>query len=106
MEKKLQFAKADRLGYLTFCPTNLGTTMRASVHIKVPNLAKDMEKFNGLCAKLNLQPRGEKFVILLFVFVKHDNQRSNMNTYPSIIQGYYQNFSVLCDKPTIKACYL
>uniref|UniRef100_A0A194AK72 Putative arginine kinase n=1 Tax=Pinctada fucata TaxID=50426 RepID=A0A194AK72_PINFU len=58
LEKKLTFAKTDRHGYLTFCPTNLGTTMRASVHIKVPNLAKDMEKFNGLCAKLNLQPRG------------------------------------------------
>ena len=24
---------------LTFCPTNLGTTIRASVHVKLPKLA-------------------------------------------------------------------
>ncbi|KAK3097212.1 hypothetical protein FSP39_007542 [Pinctada imbricata] len=57
LEKKLTFAKTDRHGYLTFCPTNLGTTMRASVHIKVPNLAKS-GKLNEICAKHNLQPRG------------------------------------------------
>ena len=27
------------LGMLTFCPTNLGTTIRASVHVKLPKLA-------------------------------------------------------------------
>lgn len=35
IEKRLPFSHHDRLGFLTFCPTNLGTTIRASVHIKV-----------------------------------------------------------------------
>ena len=37
----LNFAKDDQYGYITSCPTNLGTGMRASVHVKVPNLTKD-----------------------------------------------------------------
>lgn len=31
--KYLKFAEDDKLGYLTSCPTNIGTAMRASVHI-------------------------------------------------------------------------
>ena len=54
----MDFAKADGLGYLTFCPTNLGTTMRASVHVRVPMLSKDPKVLNAICAKYNLQPRG------------------------------------------------
>ncbi|KAK3603327.1 hypothetical protein CHS0354_025933 [Potamilus streckersoni] len=57
LEKKLTFAKKDGYGYLTFCPTNLGTTLRASVHIKVPKLAA-ANQLNDICAKFNLQPRG------------------------------------------------
>merc|ERR1711970_1041856 len=41
IEKKIPFSHHNRLGFLTFCPTNLGTTIRASVHIKVPKLAAD-----------------------------------------------------------------
>lgn len=43
IEKRIPFSHNDRLGFLTFCPTNLGTTIRASVHIKVPKLAKVSE---------------------------------------------------------------
>ncbi|XP_059152400.1 arginine kinase-like [Physella acuta] len=57
LEEKLKFARDDRLGYLTFCPTNLGTTLRASVHIKIPNLSAS-EKFKSICDSLNLQARG------------------------------------------------
>ncbi|XP_045197746.1 arginine kinase-like isoform X2 [Mercenaria mercenaria] len=58
IETKMEFAKADGLGYLTFCPTNLGTTMRASVHVRVPMLSKDPQVLKDICAKYNLQPRG------------------------------------------------
>merc|ERR1712146_196219 len=37
----VEFAKDERYGYVTSCPTNLGTGMRASVHIKLPTLTKD-----------------------------------------------------------------
>ncbi len=58
LEERLNFAYSEHLGYLTSCPTNLGTAMRASVHIKVPNLAKDMEKFKVITDKYHLQIRG------------------------------------------------
>lgn len=57
LEKKLEFARLPNLGYLTFCPSNLGTTLRASVHIKIPKVAKKPE-FKDICDKLNLQARG------------------------------------------------
>jgi len=40
LEKKLMFAYTDHHGYLTSCPTNLGTAMRASVHVKLPKLCQ------------------------------------------------------------------
>ncbi|CAH1773230.1 unnamed protein product [Owenia fusiformis] len=57
MESKTKFATNPRLGYLTFCPTNLGTTLRASVHVKIP-LFSQHKDFNKMCASWNLQPRG------------------------------------------------
>ena len=58
LEEKLSFAYSQHLGYITSCPTNLGTAMRASVHIKVPNLSKDMKKFKDITDKYHLQIRG------------------------------------------------
>ena len=58
IEKKIPFSHDDRLGFLTFCPTNLGTTIRASVHIKLPKLAADRKKLEEVAGKYNLQVRG------------------------------------------------
>ncbi|XP_072401902.1 arginine kinase 1 isoform X2 [Diabrotica undecimpunctata] len=60
IEKRIPFSHNDRLGFLTFCPTNLGTTVRASVHIKVPKLAANMAKLEEIAAKYNLQVRGTR----------------------------------------------
>ena len=43
IEKVAKFAHDDNLGYITSCPTNLGTALRASVHIHLPNLALQKE---------------------------------------------------------------
>ena len=40
IEKVVKFAYDEHLGYVTSCPTNLGTALRASVHIKLPKLGK------------------------------------------------------------------
>lgn len=37
----LEFAHSSVYGVVTSCPTNLGTAMRASVHIQLPNLTSD-----------------------------------------------------------------
>ena len=58
IEKRLPFSHHDRLGFLTFCPTNLGTTIRASVHIKLPKLAFNLSKLEEVAGRYNLQVRG------------------------------------------------
>jgi arginine kinase len=57
METKMEFVRHDKFGYLTFCPTNIGTGLRASVHVKVPKTA-DSGKLKEICEGLDLQPRG------------------------------------------------
>ena len=48
-----------RLGYLHSCPSNLGTGMRASVHIDLPGwTAEGVAKLRSRCEELSLQPRG------------------------------------------------
>ena len=48
IEKVAKFAHDDHLGYITSCPTNLGTALRASVHINLPKLMKNKEVFNKI----------------------------------------------------------
>jgi len=58
IEEKIKFSYSEHLGYITSCPTNLGTAMRASVHIKLPNLSNDMKRFEEITNKHFLQIRG------------------------------------------------
>ena len=58
IETKCKFAHDDHLGYITSCPTNLGTALRASVHIKLPKLMKNKEKFNSIADQFFVQIRG------------------------------------------------
>jgi protein-arginine kinase len=55
--KKAPFSRDDRLGWLTFCPSNLGTTVRASVHIRLPKLSATPE-FQKAADEMGLQIRG------------------------------------------------
>lgn len=58
IEKELSFSYSNRLGFITSCPTNLGTAMRASVHIKLPNLSQNRELFEEITSTHYLQIRG------------------------------------------------
>ena len=51
IEKVAKFARDDHLGYITSCPTNLGTGLRASVHIKLPKISKRQEEFESIANK-------------------------------------------------------
>lgn len=60
INEKVKFAFDERLGYLTQCPTNLGTGMRASVMLHLPALTA-LNRMNTLAAtvsKLGLTIRG------------------------------------------------
>merc|ERR1711902_116205 len=55
------FMLDDRLGYLHSCPTNLGTGMRASVHVDLPGWTKEgLPALKARCEELNVQPRGTR----------------------------------------------
>ncbi|NXN09872.1 KCRB kinase, partial [Indicator maculatus] len=55
--KNHEFMWNSHLGYILTCPSNLGTGLRAGVHIKLPNLGKH-EKFGEVLKRLRLQKRG------------------------------------------------
>jgi protein arginine kinase len=54
------YAFSDEFGYLTACPTNVGTGMRASVMLHLPALvwSKQIEKVFRALQKINLVVRG------------------------------------------------
>ena len=60
LSKKLAFAFHKRLGYLTQCPTNLGTGMRASVMLHLPALEMSgaVYRIGANLSKLGLTMRG------------------------------------------------
>merc|ERR1719347_350932 len=55
------FCLDNKYGYIHSCPTNLGTGMRASVHIDLPGWTKhSIDKLKARCEELHLQPRGTR----------------------------------------------
>jgi creatine kinase len=57
LNDKLKFQFHPNLGFLSSCPTNLGTGMRASVHIKIPHAIKH-PKYQETLDKYFIQARG------------------------------------------------
>ena len=60
LSEKLNFAFSEKLGYLTQCPTNLGTGMRASLMLHLPALknTRALSKIATNLSKLGLTIRG------------------------------------------------
>jgi creatine kinase len=52
------FMFSESLGFLGTCPSNLGTGLRGSVMIVLPELNKDVHLLEEICASFDLQPRG------------------------------------------------
>ncbi len=60
IEKQVDYAFSPRLGYLTACPTNLGTGIRVSVMLHMPALKMtgQIDKFLAAAKDMNLAVRG------------------------------------------------
>jgi protein arginine kinase len=60
LESRVSYAFSEEFGYLTACPTNVGTGMRASVMLHLPALVwnKHIEKVFRALQKINLAVRG------------------------------------------------
>lgn len=60
LEQKLNYAFHESLGYLTACPTNVGTGLRVSVMLHLPALVitREIEKVFRSLQKINVAVRG------------------------------------------------
>ncbi|MBL8761813.1 MAG: protein arginine kinase [Phycisphaerae bacterium] len=60
LESTLDFAYSPRFGYLTCCPTNVGTGVRMSLMLHLPalKLSGDIEKVKRAAGDMNLAVRG------------------------------------------------
>lgn len=56
------YAYDNHLGYITTCPSNCGTGLRASVMLKLPKLYKKMgvHALEDMCDSMGLQARGSR----------------------------------------------
>merc|ERR1712158_99837 len=60
-ESGKDFMLDPKYGYIHSCPTNLGTGMRASVHVDLPGWTKEgVKTLQDRCEELHLQPRGTR----------------------------------------------
>jgi len=56
-----EFSIDPKFGFIHSCPTNLGTGMRASVHVDLPGWTKEgLPALKARCEELQLQPRGTR----------------------------------------------
>ena len=60
LESKLDYAFDDKLGYLTSCPINVGTGLKASsiVHLPILSLQKKIDTYYNVAHKLGLNIKG------------------------------------------------
>ncbi|OGO78170.1 MAG: protein arginine kinase [Clostridiales bacterium GWB2_37_7] len=60
IESKVDYAFDERLGYLTSCPTNVGTGLRASIMIHLPglNISSNINKILNAVTQVGLTIRG------------------------------------------------
>jgi len=60
-ESGKDFMLDEKYGFIHSCPTNLGTGMRASVHVKLPGFhKKGLDALKKRCEELKVQPRGTR----------------------------------------------
>ena len=84
----------DRLGYLQSCITNLGTGMRASVHIDLSGWTKEgVGALKERCQQLGLQPRsaqgerGGQTGVTYDISNKHRLGKSEVQLVQTMIDG-------------------
>ncbi|XP_042562592.1 creatine kinase S-type, mitochondrial-like [Clupea harengus] len=91
----------ERLGYILTCPSNLGTGLRAGVHVKLPKLSQDA-RFGKILENMRLQKRGTGGVDTAAVgdtFDISNNDRlgkSEVELVQTLIDGI--NFLIECEK--------
>lgn len=97
LQKTLEYAYNHRYGYLNSCPTNIGTAMRASVHIRLEKLAQKPEILNQIAQQYQLSIRGtsgEKTRVEDAVFDIGNQQRLGI-TESMIVKNLYAGIQAI-----------
>ncbi|KAJ8781853.1 hypothetical protein J1605_010601, partial [Eschrichtius robustus] len=100
-ERGWEFMWNEHLGYILTCPSNLGTGLRAGVHVRIPKLSKD-SRFSKILENLRLQKRGTGGVDTEAVSDVYDISnidrigRSEVELVQLVIDGV--NYLVDCEK--------
>jgi len=99
LQKSLIFAMDERYGNLTTCPTNLGTSMRAGVHVRLPHLNENRTLLKKVISKHQLQLRGtggEKTEVENCVFDISNEKRLGISEV-SIIKGLHKGILAIIE---------
>jgi len=97
LEERLGFSFDPKLGYLNACPTNIGTAMRAGVHIRLKKLEKNQDLLNKLITQYQLQIRGtggEKTSVEKGIFDISNKQRLGIPE-TKIIQNIHSGLAAI-----------
>ncbi|XP_060762965.1 creatine kinase S-type, mitochondrial isoform X2 [Neoarius graeffei] len=100
-ERGWEFMWNQHLGYILTCPSNLGTGLRAGVHVRLPLLSKD-SRFSKILDNLRLQKRGTGGVDTAAVGDTFDISnldrlgKSEVELVQCVIDGV--NFLIECEK--------
>ena len=99
LSTRLEFAFDKRYGFLTSCPTNIGTAMRAGVHIRLRKLEKNQARLKKLVDEYQLQIRGtggEKTSVEKGVFDISNKQRLGIPE-SRIIQNLHSGLAAIIE---------
>ncbi len=109
LQTRLSFSQNQHLGYISSCPTNLGTAMRASVHISLPNLALNRKELERITEKHELQIRGihgEHSDSEAGIFDISNRRRLGISEV-ECVQGLYEGVKALIEvERSLSASYL
>ncbi|XP_049326147.1 creatine kinase S-type, mitochondrial isoform X2 [Astyanax mexicanus] len=100
-ERGWEFMWNEHLGYILTCPSNLGTGLRAGVHVRLPLLSKD-PRFSKILDNLRLQKRGTGGVDTAAVGDTFDISnldrlgKSEVELVQCVVDGV--NFLIECEK--------
>jgi len=93
----LEFSCDPKYGFLTSCPTNIGTAMRAGVHIRLKKLERNQSLLTQLTTQYHLQIRGtggEKTAIDGAIFDISNTQRLGISG-TRIIQNLHTGIAAI-----------
>ena len=57
IEKAAEYARDPNLGYLTCCPSNIGTGLSSTIQVNLPVLADRMDELHTIASKYHLNIR-------------------------------------------------